>query len=226
MIAIHLHGAAGQMFGRRFDLDIKTPSEALRALSRLLAKKNFTEFLRQGEWRVIKGPTKSAIREGRDLEADHLDMLFGQKRELHLIPVAAGSKKAGIGKIIAGVVIIAASIVTAGAVGAFATVGMAATFGSATAATAGTFAITYANVAMFGASLLLGGISQMLAGNPKAQHVNSREDSTQRVSGLFNGPVNVSEEGQALPLVYSGPDGVIVGSVVLSSGMTTEQRAA
>lgn len=222
MTAILLHGAAARRFGPRFDLDVKSPSEAFHALMKMVP--GFKAFISAADWKIIKGPTARAVREGRDCDETDLPMRLGRVKELHLIPVPAGAKKSGIGKIVAGVAIIALTVATAGAFGAFAAggAGLAASVGSATVATSG-FAITYANIAMFGASMVLGGISQMLAGNPRAQQASAREDSTQRVNSLFSGPVNVGELGQAIPLTYSGPDGVLVGSVVGSAGLTTEQ---
>lgn len=215
MTAIILHGAAAQKFGGPFNLDVRSASEAIRALCKLVP--GFMEHMKGHDWRIIRGTTKSAVREGRDTSKEELPIGLGRHQELHIIPVIGGAAgKSGIGKIVAGIVIIAASVFTAGAAGAFAAgaAGMAATAG---------LGISYGSIAMFGASLLLGGISQMLAGNPKAPKVNTKEDSTQRTSTLFNGPVNVGELGQAIPVVYSGNGGVLVGTVVGSAGIYIEQ---
>lgn len=215
MTAIILHGAAAAQFGPRFDLDVRSPAEAIRALSKMVP--GFVEHIKTYDWRIIRGTTKSAIREGRDTSEEELPIGFGRHQEMHLIPVIGGSAgKSGIGKIVAGIVIIAASIFTAGG----AAVGAA---GIAASAAAGGLGISASSIAMFGASLLLGGISQMLAGNPKAPKVNTREDSTQRTSAIFNGPVNVGELGQTIPVCYSGNDGVLVGTVVGSAGIFIEQ---
>lgn len=213
--SIILHGAAGQMFGGPFNLDVRSPSEAIRALSKMIP--GFIEHIKSHDWRIIRGPTKSAIREGRDTSEEELQIGLGRHQELHVIPVIGGAAgKSGIGKIVAGVVIIVASVFTAGgaAMGAL---------GAAAAAGAGALGISASSIAMFGASLLLGGISQMLAGNPKSAKVDTKEDSTQRTNTLFNGPVNVGELGQAIPVVYSGDGGVLVGTVVGSAGIYIEQ---
>lgn len=219
--AIFLHGAAGK-FGGPFHLEVRDPGEAMRALMKLV--KGFRAVIADGEWKIIKGPVQKAVEQGRDVDVSELSIAFGHAREMHLVPVLAGAKKAGIGKVIAGVVLVAATFATAGAAGAFApgAAGLGATFGAAAAPTG--FAITYANVAMFGASLVLGGISQMLAGSPKAQSASMREDPTQRVNSLFSGPVNVGELGQCVPLAY-GPR-IMCGSVVPSAALVTEQRTS
>nr|WP_298689652.1 hypothetical protein [uncultured Dongia sp.] len=211
MTAIYLHGAAAGLFGPCFNLEVNSPAEAVRALCTL--KKGFLEHLKGYDWRIIRGPTKAAVRQGRDTSKEEIPMQFGSHQEMHLIPVISGSssKGKGIGKIVAGVVIIAASIFTAGGALPALAAGMAAV------------GITSSGLAMFGASMLLGGISQMLASNPKASKVQDREDSTQRTNTLFNGPVNVGELGQTIPVTISGPGGVLVGTVVGSAGIYIEQ---
>lgn len=225
-VAVHLHGAARRRFGGPYQLDIASPAEALRALILLLP--GFKDMVAAGEWKVVKGPLRGALAEGRDLEPETLPMLMGAKRELHLVPVPTGAKRGGMGKIIAGVALLAVTVATAGAAGAFSAggAGLGATFGSATAATGG-FAITYGNVAMMSASLILGGLSQRFAANPRISDPKLREDPSQRTtSGQFNGPVNLGELGQPVPITISGPDGVLVGSIVGSAGLTTEQVEA
>lgn len=222
-VAIHLHGAARRRFGGPFHLDVRAPDEALRAL--ILMVPGFREMVMGGDWKVVKGLLRGALAEGRDLDLDTLPMLMGRKRELHLVPVPAGAKRGGMGKIIVGVALLAVTVATAGAAGAFgaAGAGLGATFGSATAASGG-FAITYANVAMMSASMILGGLSQRFAANPRISDPKLREDPSQRTqSGQFNGPVNLGELGQPIPITISGPDGVLVGSIVGSAGLTTEQ---
>ena len=215
MTSIVLHGAAAAQFGGPYVVDVRSPSEAIRFLCKLVP--GFAEHLKGYDWRIIRGPTKSAVREGRDNTVEELPIGFGRHQEMHLIPVLSGSAgKSGIGKIVAGVVIIVASVFTAG--------GAAMGFvGAGMAAAAGGLGISASSIAMFGASMLLGGISQMLAGNPKSAKVDTKEDSTQRTNALFNGPVNVGELGQAIPLVYSGNGGVLVGTVVGSAGIYIEQ---
>jgi predicted phage tail protein len=217
MTAIYLHGAAGQMFGGPFHLDVRSPAEAFHALCRL--KKGFKEFVAGADWRVIKGPTKSAIREDRDCCEEELAFGFGRHTEMHVVPVMGGAGKGkGLGKIVAGVAIIALGIFTGG----IGLGGAAAGFGAAAAAGA-TVGISASSIVLTGLSIVLGGVSTLLAGNPKAGKVQDREDSTQRQSTLFNGPVNVGELGSTKPVVYTDDRGFLVGSVVLSAGLTVEQ---
>ena len=84
----------------------------------------------------------------------------------------------------------------------------------AAAISAGSFSVSYGSIALFGASMMLSGISQMLSPTPKANLPDSKQ------SYLFSGPVNVTEQGGSVPLVYGR---CWVGSTVISSGMDTEQ---
>jgi len=219
MTAIYLHGAAAAQFGPRFDLDVRSPAEAFHALCRM--KRGFKEFVAAADWRVIKGPTKSAISQDRDCCEAELKFGFGRHTEMHVVPVMGGAGKGkGIGKIVAGVAIVALGIFTGG-IGIGGVAGGIA-FG-AEAAAAATVGISASSMVLAGLSIVLGGVSQLLAGNPKAAKVQDREDVTQRQASLFNGPINTGELGSTIPVCYSDSRGVLVGSIVLSAGMTTEQ---
>jgi len=76
------------------------------------------------------------------------------------------------------------------------------------ASAAGTMAVS------FGASLVLGGLAQMLAKNPQKPN-----DSA---SYLFNGPVNTTEQGNAVPVLYGR---LIIGSQVISASLSAYDLA-
>lgn len=204
---IFLHGAAGRRFGERFVLDVATPGEAIRAL--ISRVKGFREFMDRGNWRLIRDRTA--------INVEEMLMTFGKSNEFHLVPVARGAKQGGVGKIIAGVIITVAAIVlsipSAGGSIALGTVAIAGT------------GITYGSIAAFGASMILAGTAQLLSSTPSSLgNANQREDPANRASFLFNGAVNVVQEGQVIPLVYGKR--VRVGSVVASAGIFTEQMEA
>lgn len=73
-----------------------------------------------------------------------------------------------------------------------------------------------------GATMLLGGAMTIYAAlnTPKAQAARAAED--ERASFLFNGAVNVVEQGGAVPCHYGR---CIIGSTVVSAGIDTEQIA-
>ncbi|CAO3363816.1 TipJ family phage tail tip protein [Azospirillum palustre] len=203
MARIHLHGALGRQFGRLADYQVRDAAEAIRALA--ANHPDFDKVFREGSYRLVRGPRS---RGGIDLTLDTLTLGLGNA-DLHIIPVPAGAKNGGAGKAIMGALVMAvalvASIPTGGtslALGAQFTVGGVG------------LGVSYGSVALFGAAMMLSGISQMLSPTPKA----NLPDNTQ--SYLFSGPANVSEQGGSVPLVYGR---CWVGSTVISSGMDTEQ---
>lgn len=67
-----------------------------------------------------------------------------------------------------------------------------------------------------GASMILGGIAQLLAPTPKTDSGMGSEDLLHRPSYNFNGPVNTTAQGHPVPLAYGK---VICGSAVISAGL-------
>jgi predicted phage tail protein len=121
---------------------------------------------------------------------------------ISFVPVVAGA--GAVGRILAGIALIALSflIIPLGIAAAGA--------GIATA------------VGLAGASLLLGGVAQLLTPTPKvAQGVDGQDDP--RKSYSFSGIQNTSRQGVPVPIVYGE---TIVGSVVISAGIDTVQVAA
>lgn len=103
MRTVNLYGSMAEQFGRSFRLDVRSLSEAVRALS--VQVPGFRKAVEDGLFRVTCG--KSRVK-GLGLNETLVD--FGLPAgDLHVTPVVAGSKNGGIGKIIAGTLLIAAS---------------------------------------------------------------------------------------------------------------------
>ena len=134
------------------------------------------------------------------LDEGTLSMNVGND-DIHIMPVlhVAGGK--GLGKIIGGIIIIGLAFTGVGA-------GIAATLGMSTA-----------HMALIGGIMALGGIAQMHAKTPHFSTMHN-EPVDSRPSFIFNGAENVTRQGNVVPIVYGK---MIVGSVVVGSGMTTEQ---
>lgn len=203
---IHLHGALRERFGPAYRLDVATAGEAGRALAAVVP--GFRAFVVPGRFRVIRGP----LERGLALGPDDLGFRLG-RADLHIVPVIAGAngRGASIGKIVLGVALVAAAVV-------FAPAGA----GLAAALPAGGLGlgITFGNVALFGFAMAVAGVSQMLAPAPKAADFETRNAPDQRPSFLFNGAVNTSEQGVAIPLCYGR---FRCGSVVVSAGLEAER---
>lgn len=72
-------------------------------------------------------------------------------------------------------------------------------------------------LAPIGVGFALGGVSQLLAPSPKTAKDKQKDEKT---SFLFNGPVNVIQQGGCVPLAYGE---VLAGSIVASAGIIVEQ---
>ena len=165
-------------------------ASAAEAVRFLLA--NFPHLepeLAQGHYRVSVG--------GYDLGEDELHHPSGQQ-EIRLIPVVAGA--GAVGKIIAGVALVALAIVNP--------------FGAAAIAGVALSTIAFG----VGASLVLGGVAQLLSPVPKVSATET--DPRRQQSFNFSGIQNTSAEGTPVPIVYGE---VITGSVTVSVGIDTVQ---
>jgi predicted phage tail protein len=122
---------------------------------------------------------------------------------ISFVPVVAGA--GAVGRVLAGIALIALSflIIPLGIAAAGA--------GIATA------------VGLAGASLLLGGIAQLLTPTPKVATQGADGQDDPRKSYSFSGIQNTSRQGVPVPIVYGE---TIVGSVVISAGIDTVQVAA
>ena len=136
-----------------------------------------------------------------DLDLEELHDPAGQQ-EIKIVPVMAGA--GATGRILAGIALIALSFVII-------PLGIAAAgAGIATA------------VGLAGASLVLGGVAQLLTPTPKVPTGPDTQNDP-RKSYSFSGIQNTSRQGVPVPIVYGE---TIVGSVVISAGIDTVQVAA
>ena len=197
---IRVYGRLAKFLGRRvFRAEVASAAEAVRFL---LA--NFPQLERHmadQHYRVSIG--------SYDLATEELHDPAGQQ-QIKIVPVLAGA--GAVGRIIAGVALIALTIATGGFGGA--AIGL---FG------AGTLAVGTVGIAI-GASLVLGGVAQLLTPVPKMpQGAASNTDHDPRKSYSFSGVQQTSRQGVPVPIVYGE---TLVGSVVISAGIDTVQVAA
>ena len=144
------------------------------------------------------------------LTMDELHHPAGQQ-EIKIVPVLAGAG-GGTGQILAGIGLIALTVLTGGFGGA--AIGL---LGAAAPIALGTIAIG------IGASLVLGGVAQLLTPVPEINNPASQKNSDNndpRKSYSFSGVQNTSRQGLPVPIVYGE---TLVGSVVISAGVDTVQ---
>jgi len=190
---IRVYGRLAKFLGRRkFMAEVATAAEAVRFL--LANFPQLEKHMADQHYRVSVG--------GLDLAEDELQDPAGQQ-QIKIVPVLAGA--GAVGRIIAGVALIAlASLVTFGTVG-------------------GLLAAGALNSAVFGvgASLVLGGVAQLLTPVPKVpQGAASNTDQDPRKSYSFSGIQQTSRQGVPVPVVYGE---TLVGSVIISAGVDTVQ---
>ncbi len=111
MKTIILHGSLAEQFGERFDMDVRSPAEAIRALSSQL--KGFADVIKKGSWHLFRGEVKK----GNDLHKSELTMATGGKREIHIMPEIQGAGGNGVFQTILGVVLVVVGFVIPGAQG-------------------------------------------------------------------------------------------------------------
>lgn len=133
-----------------------------------------------------------------DLDVEELHHPAGAA-PISIVPVVAGA--GAVGRIIAGVALIALALFVP-------LVAFGIAFNSA--------------VLGIGASLVLGGVAQLLTPTPTMlQGADTQDDP--RKSYSFSGIQNTSRQGVPVPIVYGE---TLVGSVVISAGIDTVQVAA
>ena len=201
MVNVRFYGSLKQ-FGSEFNLDCKTPAEVVHALTSQIQK--LRQFIQQGLF---------TVRVGRDyLDNRYLEQGLSQKLKddatVHFTPALKGSKRGGLFGVIAGAAIVASALVL-GPLG----LGV---LGSTSAMMIGGL----------GASMLLGGVAQMLTKMPTMRGVTptgavkpekgKQEEKQQSTS--FSNLSNMVAQGKSMPLAY----GLIrTGTLVISQGVET-----
>jgi predicted phage tail protein len=197
---IKLYGKLAKFIGHRvLEADVATAAEAVRFLVA-----NWPEVERHmadQHYRVSIGTY--------DIDLEELHHPAGAA-PISFVPVVAGA--GAVGRIIAGIALIALAIAVPG-LGAAAGAKAAATiFGTG-------FSSLALSVGFLGASLVIGGVAQLLTPTPKI----SNDEGDPRKSFSFSGIQNVSRAGVPVPVVYGE---TLVGSVVISAGIDIVQVAA
>lgn len=185
LTTIHLGGKLGQLFGKRWDLMVKSPAEAIRAIDVNLKGKLRQYLAKEGAKKFYKVAVgkKDAL-----LDKNELNNRSGHS-PIYIMPAAKGANS-GLGKVLAGVAIIAAIALTGG----FAAGGWAMASGGGL----GGWGVVAVGMS---ASLILGGITQMLTPTPNFNQ-NAEGDSRGDGSTFFQGGSTAISQGGAVGLVY------------------------
>lgn len=189
MVNVRFYGSLKQ-FGAEFRLDCQNTAEIVQALTSQIPK--LRQFIQQGLF---------TVRVGRDyLDNRYLEQGLSHKLKddaaVHFTPVLKGSKRGGLFGVIAGVAIIAGAIALGPLAGIIST-NAAWIVGSV------------------GASLLLGGVAQMLTKMPEMKMGTEKE---KKQSTAFSNLSNMTAQGKPMPLAYGR---MRVGSLIISQGVET-----
>jgi predicted phage tail protein len=195
---IRIYGRLAKFLKRRkFEAEVSNAAEAVRFLVT-----NFPQLERhmaEQHYRVSVGTY--------DLSLDEIHDPAGSQ-EIKIVPVVAGAGAAG--RILVGVGLIAAAFFTGGAT--IGLLGLAAPLSVSTV------------LAGIGVSLVLGGVSQLLTPVPTLSAPSTVDTAKDpRKSYSFSGIQNTSRQGTPVPIVYGE---TLVGSIVISAGIDTEQVTA
>lgn len=191
---IKLSGPLARLFGRnhRYFLDRGTAEEAFSALRNTLD--GFREAIAALERR---GLVYAIFRNRENVGADRFEL--GGTREIRIVPVLRGSKRAGLVQTVVGVVLIAAATI---ATGGFAGIAAGGAWGAVGAA---------------GISIAAGGVVQMISPQAKGLQMSSAPEN--RPSYAFGSARNTTASGNPVPICYGRRRW---GGAVISAGIFAE----
>ncbi|WP_250204118.1 tail assembly protein [Escherichia coli] len=180
---------------------MKTGAEAIRALATQLPA--FRQKLSDGWYQVRIA--------GRDVSTSGLTAQLHETLPdgavIHIVPRVAGAKSGGVFQIVLGAAAIAGSFFTAGAT--------LAAWGAAIGAAIGAGGMTGILFSL-GASMVLGGVAQMLA--PKARTPTAASTDNGKQNTYFSSLDNMVAQGNVLPVLYGE---MRVGARVVSQEIST-----
>ncbi|EIJ8750650.1 tail assembly protein [Salmonella enterica] len=181
-----------QRFGKRVNLSVKTAAEGLQAL--IVQIPGLRPGMAEGWYQVRIS--------GRDVSEDDVTARLHEPLSsgavIHIVPRAEGAKSGGVFQVVLGAVAIAAAFWTGGA-------SMAAWGALST----GLFTA--------GASMVLGGVAQMLAPQPKAPQMSHADNGKQ------NTYFSSIAQGNPLPVAYGE---VMTGSRRISQELSTRDESS
>lgn len=208
MRLVRLNGELGKKYGRVHKLDVRTPAEAVRAL---LA--NFPSMQQDLATSHGRGVAYKCVVDRE--QVDEGVLTYPMSRTFSITPMVAGAGK--VGSLVLGVALLGLALAATGGLAGIGIAGFGSAAVPAMTTGIGFLGLTYGNIAFMGIALILGGVSQMLAPTPKVPDSVEKKENP-----YFNGPVNSVQQGGPVPIGYGR---AIVGSVVISAGVTIEQQS-
>ena len=202
LTTIQLDGVMGRKFGKSWELDINSPAEALRLIEanqpglKSWIIQNIDTYKAYQVTCVYENGTEGVLSEEE----------YGMHRQVKSIrftPIVSGSGGGGGGgvmQVVIGAVLIVAAFV----------------------APLTPFAAASPYLYAMGATMILGGIVQMLSPRPSKANTQSSSDGSVN-SNYFDGPVNTEMQGNPVPLIYGR---MLTGSHPISASITIDEATA
>jgi len=190
MRKILLYGELGNRFGREHYFSVRTASEAIQAMC--VNFPGFKAMLRDAH----KYGVGFKVFVGRNSlsKESEASLPSSEKETIRITPAVFGS--GAVARILVGAVLVVAGILITPLSGGV-----------------GSYAIAT------GASLILGGIAQLLSPSPEPPKAGDVSGNNQ--SFIFSGPQNVSRQGGAVAVGYGR---MMVGSTVISAGIESSDQ--
>ena len=180
---VFLHGRLGKLYGKEWNLAVKSPAEALRAINSNVNGRLREQLQKEGSkkfYKICLGNTENALDKNEAVNPSG-------NTDIHIVPVIKGNRS-GIGKILAAIALVVITYYT---------------FGAGSGAASGLFGMSASQTAFIGyamaASLFLGGVQQLLTPTPS---FNQNSEGDGRGSNIFQGNSNIVSQGSTVGLVY------------------------
>lgn len=209
---VRLYGPLAKFVGqRRFFAEVSSAGEAVRML--LANFPGLEQHMADWHYKIVVDNYAA------DLDEVHNPV----SGTIQIIPVVAGAGFwSTLGKIVAGVALVAVAIVNPFGAAAIGTLGITAPIAVSTV------------VGAIGASLILGGVSQLLSPTPQIGTLGpassfapikttegSQLDPQGQDSYSFSGIQNTSRQATPIPIAYGE---TVVGSVTISAGLDVDDK--
>jgi len=192
---IRLYGRLGTIYGREHRLAVNNAAEAIRALCAMVP--GFERELMQSK---AKGIGYALFYGTQNIGENEMFHPPGTA-DIRIAPMIQGSKRGGWFQIVLGVALIAVAWWNPGSY----------------LAAGGLFSAQ--TVGALGFSFALGGVAQLISTHQ--QGLAGRDGPDNGASYNFTGPVNVTTQGNPVPLLYGE---MIVGSATVSAGVYSEDQ--
>ena len=194
---VFLYGILAEKYGKIHKFAVESVGEALRALESQFP--GFRQDIKRDEYYYV---ACGELKKNNLMDKQSVFMNY-KKGDFHICPevCGAGGGLGGIFAAVLGAVLMVVSIWVPPA-GVF-----------------GMQLLTGSMVFGLGLAMFASGILQMLSPTPEIPDYSGREKPDERPSYLFDGPVNTTEQGGPIPLIYGE---VLVGSTIISTSLDVE----